>query len=274
MKPVEWSKVIFGVVVVFTLFQCVATALGSFRGEAGLLVGLVVVIATVKVERLLFTEPVSQAALAVGLGRPTAKGLAVGVVIAASMLGSAVAFAVATGSSLELYPNWPWLAVGIFCQAGIAEETLFRGYLFGHVSQRYSYWKAAALASIPFLLVHMILFYQFPWPIAAASILLSIAISFPLSRLYELNGRTVWAPAIVHFATQAIVKLIVPIGDNAWIYPFFVMAASAVIPLGVYIVRFVRPSLVGPSSNSTARETSQDAEQDSRIPSTNAGLAA
>lgn len=150
------------------------------------------------------------------------------------MLGSAVLFAVSTGSSLELYPNWQWLAIGIFCQAGIAEETLFRGYLFGHMRQRHTFWKAAGFAAIPFVLVHLILFFQFPWSLAGASILLSIAISFPLSKLYEMNGKTIWAPAIVHFATQAIAKLIVPSGENAWLYPFFVIAASAVVPLLVF----------------------------------------
>ncbi len=236
MKQGEWPRLLIGVAVVFALFQWIASGLGSFRGEAGILVGLVVVIATVKVERLLFTEPVGKAALSIGLGRPKASGIIVAVVIAAIMLGSAVIFGWGTASGLELYPNWQWLAIGIFCQAGIAEEALFRGFLFGHMRQRHTFGKAATFAAIPFVLVHLILFYSFPWSLAGASILLSIAISFPLSKLFEMSGNTIWAPAIVHFATQSMAKLIVPSGENSWLYPFVVIAVSTIVPLIVYLL--------------------------------------
>ena len=48
-----------------------------------------------------------------------------------------------------------------------------------------------------------------PWPIAVASVLLAIIISFPLAYLFELGGDTIWAPAILHFVIQATVKVIV-----------------------------------------------------------------
>ena len=71
---------------------------------------------------------------------------------------------------------------GLFAQAGIAEELLFRGYLFGHLREGRSFWRAALLSMPPFLAVHLLLFFQmdfaggrrgacwsrwsspFPWP--------------------------------------------------------------------------------------------------------------
>jgi porin len=135
-----------------------------------------------------------------------------------------------------LLPQWHLLLLGMFFQAGIGEETLFRGYLFGHLRNRHGFWQAAAFAAIPFVIVHLILFYSLPWSIATASILLSIAMSFPLSRLFEMNGDSVWAPAIVHFITQAGVKVVAASGEQAWIFPFFWIAVCALVPLIVYAI--------------------------------------
>jgi membrane protease YdiL (CAAX protease family) len=76
---------------------------------------------------------------------------------------------VLTGVRFGMYPGWLWLLPGLFAQAGIAEEVLFRGYLFRHVREGRSFWRAAAVASGPFVLVHLILFLTMSWPLAAAS---------------------------------------------------------------------------------------------------------
>jgi membrane protease YdiL (CAAX protease family) len=144
-------------------------------------------------------------------------------------------FGAATNSTFSPYPGWAWLLAGLFFQGGIAEEMLFRGYLFRHIRERRTYWKAASLSAIPFVLVHFILFYSNPWPIAAASILLAVIMSFPLSRLFEIGGNTIWPPAIVHFAAQAGVKLFVPAGDQAGLYPFFWIVACGIVPFGVFL---------------------------------------
>jgi membrane protease YdiL (CAAX protease family) len=188
------------------------------------------------VERVLFARSFADAAEGIGLGRPRTLGMIVAIVIAKLMLLSAALFAWQTGTAFSLYPNWQWLIVGLFFQAGIAEESLFRGYLFGHLRQRHTFAKAVFFAAIPFVLVHLILFYQLSWSLAGASILLAIAMSFPLSKLFEMGGDTIWPPAIVHFAAQAVAKMLVAEGEGAWLFPFFVIAVSAVVPLIVYVV--------------------------------------
>lgn len=235
MKKGQWPRMLFGLIVVFALFQWSASALGSFRGEAGVLVGVIVVVATLVAEKYLFRKSFKEAAKAIGLGRPKRFGMLAGVAVGAMLLLMVPLFLLQSGSRVSLYPGWLSLLPGLFFQAGIAEETLFRGYLFGHLRQRHTFWKAASFAAIPFVLVHLILFYSLPWSLAGASILLAIAMSFPLSKLFEIGGDTMWAPAIVHFVAQGAVKVIVVSGERAWMFPFFWISASALIPLTVFV---------------------------------------
>jgi membrane protease YdiL (CAAX protease family) len=142
----------------------------------------------------------------------------------------------ARGLTLASYPGWTSLLPGLFAQAGIAEEALFRGYLFGHVRVGRTFWRAAGLSMLPFVAVHVILFFSMPWPIALASVLLAVVISFPLAHLFELGGGTIWAPALLHFVIQATVKVVViPYGAESFALAW--MAASALIPLLVFAAK-------------------------------------
>jgi hypothetical protein len=78
------------------------------------------------------------------------------------------------------------------------------------------------------------------WPIALASLVLSIALSFPYAHLYELGGRTVWAPALVHAVTQAGPKLLV-FEDPA--FPLVWMGLALAITWCAFLVRRPRSEL-------------------------------
>jgi membrane protease YdiL (CAAX protease family) len=121
--------------------------------------------------------------------------------------------------STIIYPNAAWLGPGILAQAGLAEETVFRGFLYGHIRRRHPFWRAALLSMLPFTLVHLTLFATMDWPLALAALVLSIVISFPLAHLYELGGRTIWAPALAHAVIQGAPKLIIaddPMFNLVW----------------------------------------------------------
>ena len=92
-----------------------------------------------------------------------------------------------------------------------------------------SFWRAVALAAVPFVAVHLVLFLTLPRPIAVASVLLAAVISAPLAYLYELGGSTIWAPALVHFVVQGAIKVIMVEGSST-LLPIVWMAASAVLP--------------------------------------------
>ena len=144
-----------------------------------------------------------------GLSAPDGRGLIVGGAICLLMLLSVPVFAWATDETPSFYPGGAWLIPGLFAQAGIAEEVLFRGYLFGHLRRGRSFWRAALLSMLPFVAVHLLLFATMPWPIAAAALLLAVIVAFPLACLYEMGGGTIWAPALLHFVIQGTVKIVV-----------------------------------------------------------------
>ena len=231
------ARVTFGLFAVFLLFHASAEALGSDRGQAGLVVGAIVLAATIAIERGLFGTPAAHAVTSLGLGRPRLRGVAAACAVSALLWLVVAGFVLGTGVSWTMAPGWLTLVPGLFAQAGIAEETLFRGYLFRHVRQGRSFMRASLLSMLPFVAVHLILFLTMAWPVALAAVLLSVVLSFPLARLFELGGNTIWGPALLHFVVQGTIKVVVLSGDPAALFPFVWMGASAVLPQLVLLVQ-------------------------------------
>jgi membrane protease YdiL (CAAX protease family) len=203
-----WVQFTTVLVCVYAAIELVARALGSDRGQAGPIVGAVAVGACVVVERVLAGRPVHRSVGELGLGDPAARGLIAAATLCVLMMLVIPIYFVVTGARFQMYPGWPWLLLGMFFQGDIGEEVLFRGYAFRHIRNGRSFWSAATLAMGPFVLVHLALFVTLPGPVALASLLLAVAISFPLAHLFELGGNTIWGPALVHWIVQAGVKVI------------------------------------------------------------------
>jgi membrane protease YdiL (CAAX protease family) len=204
-----------------------------------------VVAVTLAVERAWPARTLVSAVHAIGLGSPRLTGLAVSVGICVLLLLVVPVFARWTGASVTVGAGSLWLLPGLFAQAGIAEETLFRGYLFGHVRHGRSFWRAAGLSMLPFVAVHLLLFVTMPWAVALAALLLSVVLSFPLAHLFELGGATIWAPALLHFVVQGTVKILVISGGASPLFPIVWMASSAVLPLFALLM----PRPVPPNSH-------------------------
>ena len=225
------------VLAIFALFHILAARLGSTRGEAGLVVGAVIVAATMGVQALLFRQRPLVAAGWLGLGRPGARGLAAAILVSLALVAVLPIYAIASGIVLDWWPGWLWLVPGLFAQGGIAEETLFRGYLFHHARAGRSFWRAVLASLGPFVAVHLLLFASMPWPVALAAVALSVAVTPPLAWLFELGGRTIWAPAILHFVIQGALKVVTFPADEGGRLPIVWMAASAAVPYLVFLVR-------------------------------------
>lgn len=240
----DWAQFLAGLLAIYAVLQLTAAGLGSQRGEAGLIVGALVTLATLAVERAWTGRSMAGAARALGLGTPRARGLAAAVGVCLMLLAIVPAFARLTGAGARIVPEAASLVPGLFAQAGLAEELLFRGYLFGHLRQGRTFWRAASLASLPFVAVHLLLFATMPWPIALAALLLSVIISFPLAHLFELGGRTIWPPALLHAVIQGTVKVVaVTAGESAAPFPLVWMAASALLPWAVFAVNTQDPGV-------------------------------
>jgi membrane protease YdiL (CAAX protease family) len=221
------ARLTAGFLFLFAVLQGTAALFGSTRGEWGLAIAMLVILAAFTVQRVLHGESLGEAGL-----RAEWRGLGVGAVVSGAILALGAAYLDFSRAAVSLHPDAPWLALGILCQAGFAEELVFRGYLYGRLARRRAFWTAAMVSMGPFALVHTTLFLTLDWPIAAASLLLSVALAFPLAHLYELGFRTIWVPALVHAVIQAGPKLIVV--DDAS-FPLIWMLASLVIAWGSFL---------------------------------------
>jgi hypothetical protein len=240
MAGMSHLRLLGGLAVAFVVLDRAAALTGSTLGQAGLLVGALSVAVTTLVEKLLFPKPLSAVPPSLGFGfaRPAGRAVVAALAIGAVMLAFFPLFARATGTPVALRDDWALLLPGLFAQGGIAEECLFRGYLFGHLRQQQrSFWRAAWLSVPPFVAVHLLLFTYMPIPVAAAATLLSLVMSFPLAHLYDIGGRTIWAPALLHFVAQGAVKLAVVPASAQVTLGMGWMAVCALLPWAAFAVR-------------------------------------
>jgi membrane protease YdiL (CAAX protease family) len=223
-------------VLLWLVLDRTAYLLGSFRGEAGLTVCLAVLAAAIAAEMALARCSPANAATALGLRAPSWPALGAALALSALLLSYFPIFAFATGASLSLRIDAAVLALGILAQGGIAEETVFRGFLFRRLREGRSFWRATALAAVPFVAVHTLLFLSLDFTIALASILLALSLSFPLAWLFEASGGSVLPPAIVHAVVQGAIKL-VEVGDGFSTLAVGWIALSAIAPWALFLLR-------------------------------------
>jgi membrane protease YdiL (CAAX protease family) len=237
-----WLTLCLSVVAIFVLLDRIAVAFGSLRGEAGVPVAGLTLFACLFAERVLWGRRGTDAVRRLGLGMPTGRALIVASVIGFLLLLVIPAFAATLHADLTMYPRWWSLLPGLYAQGGVAEEVLFRGYLFGTLRRRYAFGPAAAFSTGPFLAAHLLLFATMSWPVALAATMLSLVVSFPLARLFDLGGGTIWAPALLHFFIQSPIKIVQMSGPLNTVYPMVWMTACALVPWLVFAVRVPGPS--------------------------------
>jgi len=117
--------------------------------------------------------------------------------------------AVLTNVELELRANAAWLALGILAQGGVAEEVLFRGFMYRHLRQTRSFWRAATLSAVPFAAAHVALLWSLDLSVALLALAMAIAWSFPLACLFDRAGNSIWPGAILHAVMQGGIKILV-----------------------------------------------------------------
>jgi membrane protease YdiL (CAAX protease family) len=117
-------------------------------------------------------------------------------------------YAMVSHETLRLRPDWIALVPGLFAQGGIAEEVVFRGFLFRHLRQGRGFWSAASLSALPFVAVHLTLFATLDFVVALTTLLVALSLTFPFAWLFEQAGNSIWPAAILHFAIQGSIKLL------------------------------------------------------------------
>jgi membrane protease YdiL (CAAX protease family) len=234
---IEFVKLTAGFAIIYLVLDRSATWTNSLYGEYGALICIFVIATALLVERLLFGKAPRQALAALGFGRPARRGLLTALLASLALLAYFPLFALVSGQPLDLHDGWLWIVMGVLLQGGIAEELLWRGYLFRHLRATRGFWRAAALAMIFMVVQHTLLLWQLPLPIALAALVVALLSSFPLAHLFEVGGNTVWAPALLHAVIQGAIKVIVVPEASQLTAQLGWMAASVLVPYLVFLVR-------------------------------------
>jgi membrane protease YdiL (CAAX protease family) len=188
---------------------------------AALIVTALMLLTAAVFERLVFNLTLPQAFRVLGFGPPTARAMLAAALIACIMLLFFPVFSFITEVPIRLQPNWPWILVGAIALNGVAEETLFRGFVFGGLRRSgLSFGPAGTISMAIFAAVHLLLFVQSPFIIALLSTLLALAAAFPMAYLFERGGNIVWAPALLHVAAHTIRLVDIP-------EPYFLPAVAS-----------------------------------------------
>ena len=190
---------------------------------SSLIVTAVMLAVAVAIERIGFDRTPREAWSALGFGRPRPSALRRG---RAHRVGDArVLPDLLSGDrhAFSLRSDWLWVLVGAIALNGIAEETLFRGFVFGHLRQGgLSFRRAGLISMLIFGAVHLYLFTSNPFIVALLATLLALAAAFPFAFLFERAGMVIWAGVIVHVAAHAYRLLDMPESQaltvaSAWI---------------------------------------------------------
>ena len=261
-----FGVIVAGFVVVWVVLERSATWLNSNMGETGVLVCALVIVTALAVERLLFETGPRRALRSLGFGRPKVRAILVGLLVTLAMISFYPVFSLVTGAQVSLRDGWVLIALGLFLQHGIAEEVLFRGYLFRHLRRGRTFWRAAFLSMLPFVAVHLLLLLYLDFAVAAASILVAVATAFPLAYMFERDNNTIWTPALLHGAAHGIKLVIIP----GALFPTAALMWFAVVAVVPYVVfafpkRFFAPeSRITPDDTGSASMTTKEPERENR----------
>lgn len=224
-----------GFVALWLILDRSAAALGSGRGEWGAAIALLVVAVAVTVEMIGRPGGARDALRRLGFVAPDMRAMIAALVLSAAMLAALALFARAAGIEVTLLQAWPVLAAGMLLQGGVAEETVFRGFLFRRFREERPFSRAALISAVPFIAVHLLLFATMEFAVALAAVLLAVAISFPLAWLFERAGNSVWPPALVHGVVQVGIKVI-DAGEGFALLAVAWMGVCALAPWALFLV--------------------------------------
>lgn len=238
-KKFKLLFIIAGYLILYGVLELAAKLTGDTGNTwNALLITACVLLTAILVEVFIFRKRFNDLIKLLGFGKPRGKAIAAALVITLLMFLCYPAITAITGYPFTLPADWLWLAIGVFVFHGIAEEVLYRAFLFRRLREGRSFWKAAWLAVIFFTAAHIPIIVNMGLMVGGMAVLLAVVSSFPFSYLYEKGGNTIWGPAIVHAAIDTIIPILAAGGMNeqstmavsVW------MAAAMIIPYTAFLI--------------------------------------
>jgi membrane protease YdiL (CAAX protease family) len=228
-----WARFLVGFFILWAALAGASSTDPTARWGPAILA--VVVAASLGVSRGLYRLPLHDAVRALGLGRPDWRSLAVSAAISALVLLVWPATTLLSGTSIPLRPDWPVVLIGILTLHGLAEELVWRGYVFRRLAHGRSFWPAVCWSMPLIAATHIPIVVVSGPAIGVGAMLVAAVTSIALSRLYTMGGGNLWAPGLLHAAIDSF-KLVVLPAASVPIYPYLIIGFSLVVPLLVLLV--------------------------------------
>ncbi|MBS1715492.1 MAG: CPBP family intramembrane metalloprotease [Armatimonadetes bacterium] len=197
-----------GLVALYTALTGIAMLTDSNYGEGGHYVLPGVILVLLIVEALLWKQPPLVAIKESGFIAPTQKGMLIGTIVSALLLVGLAGIVMLMPGEKHMRQNWPLALIGLLAQGGLAEELVFRGFLFRRLREGRDFWRAALVSMFPFVLVHLYLFATMSFAVAAVALVVALLTSFPFAKLFEIGNGSIWPCVALHFTTH-LIKLVV-----------------------------------------------------------------
>jgi membrane protease YdiL (CAAX protease family) len=202
-------------------------------------------------ERLVTGLPVADIGVRLGLGAPALRGVAAALAVGAAVVATFVGGAAALGIHLDLRSNWPDVLVGALLFHGIAEELVWRGYVYGELRRTASFRQAIAWSTPLIALTHVPIVVSNGVGVGSLAVLTAIVTCLPFAYLYDRGRRTVWPPAIVHGAvgTWQLFERTFPVQ-----FSVLIMCGSIITPLAAFLFgdRFFHGPVAAHQSSSSS----------------------
>lgn len=194
------------------LSRPIATALG-LTGVGSILArgfapGLLGIAATVLTERTLDGGSLREAAARLGMARLNAAQIGVAIAATTPLAAAyAVLFLFLRVSSTPV-EHWPLQTLKFIVAQGIAEELIFRGFVFRRLRPGRTFVRAASLSAVVFSLIHFANLVNGITPAAliglCVSLVFAVILTYPAADLFERGGNSIWGFGLLHVAIDSI----------------------------------------------------------------------
>ena len=185
-------------------------------------------------EIVMFRTPLDDLAARLGFSVPKTRIVVVSVAASLPMWLFLPVASVVTGTPLHVASNWLLIILGVVLVNGLAEEVIHRAFFFGHLRDRTSFSKAASLSAALFGAQHLYLVATIGLA-GVASVVLALLLAYPLCRIFEMGGRSIVGPAILHTSSNAAFLVFGEPSNSA-----LLMAHMLVVLISIYSVFLVR----------------------------------
>ena len=156
------------------------------------------------ISRVFYASDVESTFSEIGFRKAGLQEILPGIIISVVLLFMYPLLGYLLGTEIRMTNNWQLNMIGLLLTGGLAEEILFRGFLFRRLRLQMGFKKAAFISTIVFAMAHLLLFIYLNWTVALLSTLLAAGLSLPFAYLFERGGNALWSPALVHATIRTV----------------------------------------------------------------------